>query len=164
MSPDRQCGDCQACCFWNEAPEIEKKAAMPCPKICSTGCSIHGDRPQSCRAYHCAWKMGLLPMDMGPLVTNLVVELQLLTPLPGTPPRRVWVLRETEPNAASSIGGSTLIELLRLTGIADETGNAIPGNVPIVLVRDGLSASDGTLIHEGSLTDALTPVPAGDVN
>ena len=148
---DRTCGDCTACCTWNEVPEMEKPSGKPCPKICSTGCSEYGDRPQTCKTYNCAWRMGLLPPDMSPLTTKLVAELQFIAPFPGTPPRRVWVLRETEHGASSSIGGSTLIELLRLTGITDFMGNASPGDVPIVLVRDGRGPTDGVLIHQGSI-------------
>lgn len=53
--PSRSCGGCTACCTLMNIPEFDNPAGTPCPKECSTGCSIHEIKPKTCKEYECAW-------------------------------------------------------------------------------------------------------------
>ena len=59
----RACGECRVCCTLFEIPEVSKALNAPCrhqsddPK--RPGCKIYENRPQVCRSFECAWKLGL---------------------------------------------------------------------------------------------------------
>lgn len=59
----RSCGACTACCVDLKiaAPELQKKARMPCPHLNgpqrSKGCSIYETRPGVCRQFLCGWRL-----------------------------------------------------------------------------------------------------------
>lgn len=57
--PERQCGDCQACCEgWLHAEIYGELMGVgkPCHFIGDNGCSIYKDRPENpCKAYKCVW-------------------------------------------------------------------------------------------------------------
>lgn len=59
----RQCGDCNTCCTLFEIPEVEKPLNARCRHQSSDadrpGCGIYEQRPEVCRAFECAWKLGL---------------------------------------------------------------------------------------------------------
>ncbi len=56
----RECGGCQACCEAIGVDELGKDAGERCKFQCGTGCREYESRPQSCRAYNCAWRLGFI--------------------------------------------------------------------------------------------------------
>jgi hypothetical protein len=43
-------------------------------KFCTTNCTIYEDRPDSCRAFDCAWLLGAMDEDMRPDKSHIVIE------------------------------------------------------------------------------------------
>lgn len=74
----RQCGPCTECC--RRLPIAEgivsasaKPAGVPCPKLCSNGCSVYKQRPGICAAFHCAWlQEPTWPLDWRPYESGLL--------------------------------------------------------------------------------------------
>lgn len=58
LVPDRQCGDCVACCrVMNiDLPELKKPAGVLCPNSTGKGCGIYETRPNVCRSWFCLWR------------------------------------------------------------------------------------------------------------
>ena len=56
--PDRGCGSCTLCCKLIGVTELEKPAGEWC-KHCEVGkgCKIYAERPETCSAWHCGWRM-----------------------------------------------------------------------------------------------------------
>jgi hypothetical protein len=40
-------------------PELRKPSRRACEHVCDQGCSVHAERPTSCRAFNCAWLRGV---------------------------------------------------------------------------------------------------------
>jgi hypothetical protein len=63
ISDARSCGDCRVCCTLFEIPEVKKDLNSPCRhesrNPSAPGCKIYAHRPQVCRTFECAWKLGL---------------------------------------------------------------------------------------------------------
>ncbi len=58
----RDCGDCRVCCTLFEIPEVKKSLNEPCRHQGASdgsGCKIYAHRPEVCRKFDCAWKLGL---------------------------------------------------------------------------------------------------------
>lgn len=58
----RLCGGCRACCVVFKIDEVKKDLNEPCRHLKpgpKGGCVIYDDRPQVCRSFECAWKLGL---------------------------------------------------------------------------------------------------------
>lgn len=74
----RECGDCTACCTWliGNAYGYEFGNGKSCQFLCEKGCSVHKLRPQVCQNYFCAWAQELLPEEMRPDKTNLLVSVE----------------------------------------------------------------------------------------
>lgn len=55
----RNCGPCTACCIDLKivAPELKKKARVPCPHLSGAGCGIYEGRPGVCREFLCGWRL-----------------------------------------------------------------------------------------------------------
>ena len=70
----RECGECTLCCLVPAVPEIAKPINTMC-KFCDKGCTIYEDRPDSCRAFDCAWLMGAMDEDMRPDKSHVVIEI-----------------------------------------------------------------------------------------
>lgn len=56
----KECGDCNLCCTGILSVQVNEHKIYPgnpCPLVCDSGCSIHGDpsRPEVCKNYLCAW-------------------------------------------------------------------------------------------------------------
>ena len=52
----RECGECQLCCKLERITELEKPRSKWCPHLGGhVGCTIYGERPNSCRAFQCWW-------------------------------------------------------------------------------------------------------------
>lgn len=59
----RSCGDCRLCCTVMGVPDLEpvaKPGGVACGHLCSRGCRVYPQRPQSCRDFNCLWKQGAL--------------------------------------------------------------------------------------------------------
>ena len=61
---ERECGDCEVCCFALNVPDLNKPAGARCRFLNDTsrGCSLHNTSLQAnvCRSWQCYWKKGLL--------------------------------------------------------------------------------------------------------
>lgn len=71
----RRCGRCTMCCTWIGVTELGKPAGVPCQHLTPDGCGIYDTRPESCRKFECAWKLGLgdatvRPDRLGGVVTS----------------------------------------------------------------------------------------------
>lgn len=55
----RRCGPCNACCVELEiaAPELHKKARVPCQHLTAAGCGIYASRPGVCQQFLCGWRL-----------------------------------------------------------------------------------------------------------
>jgi hypothetical protein len=62
-SPARECGPCTACCTVMAVHELAKPARRACDHVSHSGCTVHRDRPESCRAFHCLWLRGAMAGD-----------------------------------------------------------------------------------------------------
>lgn len=49
------CGNCKACCKLLRIDELAKAPYKWCQHICTAGCGIYPDRPQSCMDFECEW-------------------------------------------------------------------------------------------------------------
>jgi hypothetical protein len=58
-SHKRICGPCNACCVELEiaAPELRKKARVPCQNLAGAGCGIYAARPDVCQQFLCGWRL-----------------------------------------------------------------------------------------------------------
>lgn len=74
---NRQCGDCQACCFTHGIEEINKPKFQACPNQCLNGCSIYGDHPPSCKNYTCLWIEDKLPIECKPDLFGIVLNAEV---------------------------------------------------------------------------------------
>src|SRR5579862_5149950 len=54
----RECGGCTACCTVLAVPELHKGMYRHCTHVSRQGCSIYPQRPRSCRAWSCQWRLG----------------------------------------------------------------------------------------------------------
>ena len=79
--PDRECGDCTACCteLTVNTPEFAKAAGTPCIHLSGQGCGIHAVRPRICRTWFCAWRrVASLPDEARPDRSGLLVSLNFI--------------------------------------------------------------------------------------
>ncbi len=72
----RPCGDCSACCYQFEIPEINKPSHSVCPFLKAGACGIYGDpkRPKACQQYVCAWVMGYGKEEDRPDKSGVIVD------------------------------------------------------------------------------------------
>ncbi len=85
LVPNRECGECQACCIVTaiDKPEIQKMANSPCRHSLCGGCDIYESRPPVCREYYCGWRrMDLFPDSWRPDRSGLFFELEAGQPPP----------------------------------------------------------------------------------
>src|SRR3954464_11587648 len=76
---ERTCGACTACCRVLGVVELGKPEGVPCRHIAPAGgCRIYARRPESCRVWSCAWRLGGLSEDWSPLACGMVVERVLI--------------------------------------------------------------------------------------
>ena len=79
--PDRECGDCIACCteLTVNTPDFSKPAGTPCIHLSGQGCGIHAVRPRICRTWFCAWRrVASLPDEARPDRSGLLVSLNFV--------------------------------------------------------------------------------------
>lgn len=55
----RRCGPCNVCCVELKiaAPELHKKARVPCQHLTAAGCGIYASRPGVCQQFLCGWRL-----------------------------------------------------------------------------------------------------------
>jgi hypothetical protein len=64
LVPGRSCGTCSMCCKVYSIKELSKPAGQWCiHAVRGSGCSIHPNRPRSCREFFCSW---LVDPNLGP--------------------------------------------------------------------------------------------------
>jgi hypothetical protein len=76
--PNRECGDCVACCDILEirSPDLQKPAHVLCPHCVSGGCGIYENRPNVCRDWFCLWRrIEALPDEMRPDKCGVVLSI-----------------------------------------------------------------------------------------
>lgn len=94
---DMSCKGCIECCTALAVPELNKKALERCVYMTETGCSIYATRPNSCRAYMCMWRYGLLTKKDKPNISGIIVEAR--TPAAKIGAESVLVARELREGA-----------------------------------------------------------------
>jgi hypothetical protein len=58
LVPGRSCGSCMLCCKVMGIPELKKPMDVMCSyAVTGKGCTIHDNRPPSCRQYFCGWRL-----------------------------------------------------------------------------------------------------------
>jgi hypothetical protein len=64
LVPGRSCGTCSMCCKVYSIRELNKPAGQWCiHAVRGSGCTIHANRPRSCREFFCSW---LVDPNLGP--------------------------------------------------------------------------------------------------
>lgn len=69
----RSCGDCQECCVVMSVDALRKPIDVACEHQCATGCGIYTTRPNACRSFTCAWLEGVVPKNLKPNRTHMVI-------------------------------------------------------------------------------------------
>lgn len=131
----RECGPCQACCELPTVPELKKPMFTRCENLCAAGCSVYDERPQTCRAFVCAWLRGdaFLADDDRPDRLGLMLETCVSQPS-GESPLQYVLIWETRPGVFAEEGSraSALVESLvarwpvRLQGYQTKTRYLAP--------------------------------------
>src|SRR6185312_2632272 len=57
--PSANCGPCTLCCDAIGVPDLGKPFFARCSHL-TDKCGIYETRPEMCRAYRCAWHLGIL--------------------------------------------------------------------------------------------------------
>lgn len=55
--PDRECGECRACCEIPIIEALDKPANTLCEHWCGN-CTIYEERPKVCAGFNCLWLLG----------------------------------------------------------------------------------------------------------
>ncbi len=78
MTMFRECGECTACCSWLVANIYgwEIGGGKSCKFLECNGCGVHNARAEVCRNYQCAWTQHLLPEEMRPDKSNIIVSVE----------------------------------------------------------------------------------------
>jgi len=78
--PSRTCGTCNACCVHLGIDELQKPRGTPCKHLCRAGttkqCGIYEQRPATCAAFACMWRMGFGPSQLKPSLSGLLITPQ----------------------------------------------------------------------------------------
>jgi hypothetical protein len=74
----RSCGTCTACCFIHAVVAVPTAAYRWC-RHCTpgVGCGVYATRPDECRGYHCAWRLGFGTDDDRPDRRGMVIDLEV---------------------------------------------------------------------------------------
>lgn len=75
----RPCGECTECCNGSLEHRVYGNYVgnfKPCSFLVSKDCTIYKDRPQTCSNYQCAWTQNLLPEDMRPDKSGVLVSVE----------------------------------------------------------------------------------------
>jgi hypothetical protein len=98
MIPARKCGGCTACCKIMPVAEFNKPANTRCQhQRFGKGCSIYHRRPNSCRAWSCAWLVGDDTADLSrPDRSHYVIDMMpdfITLQYEGEPDRKIPVVQ-----------------------------------------------------------------------
>jgi hypothetical protein len=76
-APQRDCGECTACCDVMGVEELGKPYYARCSHL-GDDCGIYESRPASCARFRCAWHLGLLgdSIDRRPDKSGLLFDIQ----------------------------------------------------------------------------------------
>jgi len=70
----RKCGDCTLCCKLFEVQALNKPQGVWCSHCDKgKGCKIYETRPEACQKFDCAWLAGVVPEDLKPNETHVVL-------------------------------------------------------------------------------------------
>lgn len=163
--PVRTCGDCEACCYALGVTEEEfGKGAMVAPEfthcqhqlgkatdgVCS-GCAIYEDRPQSCRAFRCAWLDGFSFGSLPERFLRPDLFGAILWDMPNTKWGTLAAVSEAWPGSLERSSVRLLVEVLasqRLTILLWPGGRRILGPEQIMpQVREDLQAAQDAHLH-----------------
>lgn len=75
----RNCGMCRECCIVLDVDALQKPENRPCEHLCGGGCAIYDRRPDSCRAFTCAWREGMMSVLHRPNATHMIVWATTMT-------------------------------------------------------------------------------------
>lgn len=76
----RPCGDCVACCeghLIGNSYGNKFGNGKQCIFLVKQDCTIYTDRPETCRKYQCAWTQGLLPENLRPDQSGIMVSVEV---------------------------------------------------------------------------------------
>jgi hypothetical protein len=76
----RPCGDCKECCDGNligEAYGHQFGNKTPCHYLIDDKCSIYSDRPSCCQQYFCLWAQAIIPENMRPDKSKMLVSVEI---------------------------------------------------------------------------------------
>lgn len=73
----RRCGDCSLCCDVRGVVALDKPPGQACSHLSEGRCGIYADRPEECRSYYCAWRLGFLREGDRPDRTGIVPDAQV---------------------------------------------------------------------------------------
>lgn len=72
----RPCGKCAMCCRLPAIEQLDKPAGQWCKHWKKgTNCTIYTDRPEVCRKFYCLWNLGLIPEELYPHQTRVVLAI-----------------------------------------------------------------------------------------
>lgn len=94
LLPDRECGQCTACCFeiTIDDPMLAKPPRTLCVNCQADGCSIYAVRPDDCRRWFCLWRrIANLPDDLRPDNCGLLVSV-VENPAADNPLGRLYII------------------------------------------------------------------------
>jgi len=77
ITPGRDCGECQACCFAPRLDELEKPSFTSCKNQGQGECTDYENRPTPCRDYNCMWRLGYGAKDDRPDKTGLMLTARM---------------------------------------------------------------------------------------
>lgn len=78
--PHRECGGCTACCTVLAVESIGKPCMQQCQhELLQIGCAVYEDRPEECRAYACAYRLGHPSVTVRPDKCGVIFD-QLTVP------------------------------------------------------------------------------------
>ena len=81
LEPKRECGDCALCCKilpidTFDGEDDGKEAGKWCQHWSKAGgCSIYDDRYEVCRIFYCFWALGLIPEELKPSKSKVVLAM-----------------------------------------------------------------------------------------
>ncbi len=117
-------------------PELEKPERAACEHL-DEGCSIHADRPASCRRFTCGWLAGRFGLQDRPDRSGVMI-VDAAAMFGGTP--ELW---EVWAGASSTGPGASILATLRTAGYAvtlvtaDERRSVMPTPLTVSARRAG---------------------------
>ncbi len=129
LVPGRACDGCNVCCvaLTIDDPELQKVQGYRCIHARrDNGCGIYAQRPRTCRAFHCGWRLlKWVREPLRPDRSGVLVQLQ----------------GEIEPTDGAKHLGVTFTLLTRAAlqadGLAESVAAAVAAGIPVFLAVPG---------------------------